>query len=205
MLAGVEAGGQNRAAWNAAARKYVEESAALVAEAAASPSLLAAERALLSELMASRPRVVHLQSGNGLDSIDLSGSGASSVVAVDFSQVTATAAAERSRLLGAGVSFVVGDVLAVPLRSEVADLVYTGKGALMWLSDLSFWAREVARLLVGGGHLFVYEQHPAASLWAWNEETTEIRRDRSYFGGTRVNDTFPASAIQRYSDEPGPP
>lgn len=203
MLEDVESGGRNRDAWNVAARKYVEETAALAAEAQANSSLLPIERELLSGVMKSLPRVLHLQSGQGLDSIDLSRSGASQVVAVDFSEVTTGAAARRSRALGASVGFVVGDALAVPLRSEVADLVYTGKGALMWLADLSVWAVEVARLLVRGGHLFVFEEHPAASLWTGDDQTPGLRVDRTYFGGTRVNDTFPASAIRRFSDDPG--
>jgi hypothetical protein len=54
------------------------------------------------------------------------------------------------------------------------------------------WAREVARLLRPAGHLFVYEAHPAAALWTWDEDRARIRDDRSYFGRGYVNDTFPA-------------
>jgi SAM-dependent methyltransferase len=52
-------------------------------------------------------------------------------------------------------------VPGVPLADGVADLVYTGKGALIWMPDIGAWAREAARLLRPGGHLFVYEGHPA--------------------------------------------
>ena len=43
-----------------------------------------------------------------------------------------------------------------------------------------------------GGHLFVYEAHPAVVLWTWDADRPRIREDRSYFAGSHVNDTFPA-------------
>lgn len=83
-------------------------------------------------------------------------------------------------------------VPGVPLADNAADLVYTGKGALIWMPDIDAWAREAARLLRPGGHLFVYEGHPAVPLWTWNQDTPGIRADRSYFAPNHVNDTFPA-------------
>jgi hypothetical protein len=78
------------------------------------------------------------------------------------------------------------------VASASVDLVYTGKGALIWLPDLTGWARDVARLLRPWGHLFVYEAHPAVTLWMWDKDPPRIREDRSYFGRSHVNDTFPA-------------
>jgi SAM-dependent methyltransferase len=83
-------------------------------------------------------------------------------------------------------------VPGVPLADQVADLVYTGKGALIWMPDVGAWALEAARLLRPGGHLFVYEGHPAVPLWTWDEDTPGIRAGRSYFARSHVNDTFPA-------------
>ena len=51
-----------------------------------------------------------------------------------------------------------------------ADLVYTGKGALIWMPDIRTWASDVARLLSRGGHLFVHEAHPMVPLYAWDPE-----------------------------------
>jgi len=125
------------------------------------------------------------------------------VVGVDFSIVTTTAARGRSTRLGSAVQYVNADVMSVPLRERSADLVYTGKGALVWLPDIQEWARGVARILRPGGHLFLYEAHPAACLWTWDPEVTAIRSDICYFGGTRVNDTFPGSATARCGAVPG--
>jgi SAM-dependent methyltransferase len=159
------------------------------------------ERRLLAPVLATHPRVVHLQSGNGSDCIDLLRAGASSVVGVDFSSVAVAAATSRARHLGSAARYVVGAIPQTPLAGGIADLIYTGKGALVWLSDLGPWAREVARLLAPRGVLFIYDAHPAAPLWAHAADRASLALGRSYFGGTRVNDTFPASAIQRFGGD----
>ena len=68
----------------------------------------------------------------------------------------------------------VGHVPEVPLRSHCADLVYTGKGALIRLPDLFSWAVKFAWLLSASGHLFVCEAHPAVPLWTWDADQPRI-------------------------------
>ncbi len=155
-------------------------------------SLLDAERQLLAPVLRESPDVVHLLSGHGLDDIDLAAAGARRVVGIDFSQVAASAARRRAVELRAPVHYVVAQVPHVPVQSASADLVYTGKGALIWLSDLRAWSEEVSRLLRKGGHLFVYEAHPAVPLWTWDPDEPRVRPDRSYFAPSHVNDTYPA-------------
>jgi hypothetical protein len=87
--------------------------------------------------------------------------------------------------------YVIGEVPGVPLRDGCADLLYTGKGALIWMPDLTAWANDLVRLVRPSGHLFVYEQHPAVPLWTWDEDKARVRPDRSYFARRHVNDTFP--------------
>jgi SAM-dependent methyltransferase len=182
----------NRVAWEAASEKHVREDRELLAEARTGSSLLDLERDLLRPVLASAPEVVHLQSGHGLDDIALVGAGARSVVGVDFSAVAANAAQRRADELAVNCRYVVAALPGAALRDATADLVYTGKGALIWMRDLTAWSRDAVRLLRPGGHLFVYEGHPAAPLWSWDEDRPRLRTDRSYFGRTFVNDTFPA-------------
>ena len=182
----------NRAAWEAASRKHVREYDDLLAQAAAGTSLSAVERGLLAGILDGAPEVVHLQSGHGLEDAALVQAGARSVTGVDYSAVAAGAAQRRAGELGLACRYVVGTVPGVPLADGVADLVYTGKGALIWMPDIGAWAREAARLLRPGGHLFVYEGHPAVPLWTWDEDHPGIRGDRGYFARSHVNDTFPA-------------
>jgi SAM-dependent methyltransferase len=182
----------NREAWEAASRKYAREYDDLLAQAASGASLSEVERGLLSDILDRAPEVVHLQSGHGLEDAALVQSGAKLVVGVDYSSTAAGAAQQRADDLGLACRYIVGAVPRVPLVDGVADLVYTGKGALIWMPDLDAWAREAARLLRAGGHLFVHEGHPAVPLWTWDEDTPGIRADRSYFARSHVNDTFPA-------------
>jgi SAM-dependent methyltransferase len=182
----------NREAWEAASRKHVREYDGLLAQAASGAALNAAERGLLAGILDGAPEVVHLQSGHGLEDAALVQAGAKLVVGVDYSAVAAGAAQRRAGELGLACRYIVGAVPGVPLADQVADLVYTGKGALIWMPDVGAWALEAARLLRPGGHLFVYEGHPAVPLWTWDEDTPGIRADRSYFARSHVNDTFPA-------------
>jgi len=182
----------NRTAWEAASVKHVREYDDLLAEAAAGTSLTGFERDILAPLLASAPRVVHPQSGNGTDDVALVRAGARSVTGVDYASVAAGAAQRRAGDLKVPCRYVIATVPGVPLADACADLVYTGKGALCWMPDMTAWARDMARLLRPSGHLFLYEEHPAASLWTWDEDRPGIRDDRSYFGRSIANDTFPA-------------
>ena len=181
----------NRRAWEMASHKHVREYDDLLAQAAAGSSLNAVERGLLAGILADAPEVVHLQSGHGLDDAALVQAGARSVVGVDYSAVAAGAAQRRADELGLACQYIVSTVPGVPLADGTADLVYTGKGALIWMPDIDAWAREAIRLLRPGGHLFVYEGHPAVPLWTWDEDRPGIRDDRSYFARSHVNESFP--------------
>jgi SAM-dependent methyltransferase len=181
----------NRRAWEMASHKHVREYDDLLVQAAAGSSLNAVEPGLLAGILADAPEVVHLQSGHGLDDAALVQAGARSVVGVDYSAVAAGAAQRRADELGLACQYIVSTVPGVPLPDGTADLVYTGKGALIWMPDIDAWAREAIRLLRPGGHLFVYEGHPAVPLWTWDEDRPGIREDRSYFAGSHVNESFP--------------
>ena len=183
----------NRGAWEKASQKYVREYEDVLAQAAAGTSLVDPEHDLLSEVLRRSPAVVHLQSGHGMDDVALVHAGATSVVGVDYSEVAVRAAQRRATDLGVACRYVVGAVPGTPLADACADLVYTGKGALIWQRDLTAWARDIVRLLRPSGHLFIYEAHPAVPLWTWDTDQPRIRPDRSYFGRSHINDTFPAN------------
>ena len=187
----------NRAAWQRAAEKYVREHDELLAEAAAGGSLTAGELAVLEPLLRTAPRVVHLLSGHGLDDVGLVRAGARQVVGVDFSSVTTGAAARRSAQLGLSCAYVIAEVPPVPLADGCAELVYTGKGALIWLADLGLWASEIARILVPGGHLFVHEAHPLVPLWTW--DTDEPGSDETGATSRARTSTTPSRPTARWS------
>lgn len=182
----------NRAVWEAASQKHVVEHAALLAEARSDSILTPDERRMLAPILARSPTVVHLQSGHGLDDIALVRAGARRVIGVDYSTVATAAAARRATELGSPCDYLVAQLPPAPLRSGCADLVYTGKGALIWMPDLQRWADDAARLLAPSGQLFVHEAHPMVPLYAWDADAARLRTDRGYFDAQHVNDSFPA-------------
>jgi ubiquinone/menaquinone biosynthesis C-methylase UbiE len=188
----------NRVVWEQASVKHVREYDELLEEARGDELLVQRERELLAPVLAAGPLVVHLQSGHGLDDVGLVKAGASRVVGVDYSSVAAGAAQRRARDVGVDCRYVVAEVPGVPIRDASADLVYTGKGALIWMRSIDAWASDVARVLRPGGHLFVYEAHPAVPLWTWDTDEARIRPDRSYFAESHINDTFPANGAQEW-------
>lgn len=188
----------NRAAWEKASQKHVREYDDHLAQAAAGSSLLDRERDVLRPLLTAGPRVVHLQSGNGLEDVPLVRAGARSVIGVDFSEVAAAAAQRRADDLGEPCRYVVAELPGAPLADACADLVYTGKGALIWMRDIDAWARDVARLLRPNGHLYVYEAHPLVPLWTWDDDEPRVRPDRGYFDASHLNDTYPANGAREW-------
>lgn len=110
-------------------------------------------------------RLAHLQCHIGLDTLDLVRLHPGlSAVGLDYSQAAigeASALADRLGL-SSRCSFVLGDVMAPtsPLEPSSFDVVYTGKGALCWLSDLDAWAGRCLSLLRPGGFLYLCEFHP---------------------------------------------
>lgn len=189
---------RNRVAWEAASAKYVNEHDDLLERARQGERLFDRETELLQPLLDEQPTVVHFQSGHGLDDLALVRAGARQVVGVDYSAVAAGSAQRRAVELGLRCQYVVAEVPGVPVKDGCADLVYTGKGALIWMRDINAWARDAARVLRPGGHLFVYEAHPAVPLWTWDEDEPRIRPDRSYFAESHINDTYPANGAQEW-------
>ncbi|WP_427886661.1 class I SAM-dependent methyltransferase [Kribbella sp. GL6] len=188
----------NRAIWEQASTKHVREYDELLEAARGDGLLEEREHELLAPVLATGPFVVHLQSGHGLDDVGLVKAGARRVLGVDYSSVAAGAAQRRARDVAVDCRYVVAELPGVPVKDAAVDLVYTGKGALIWMRDIDVWARDVARVLRPGGHLFVYEGHPAVVLWTWDEDEARIRPDRSYFAKTNINDTFPGNGAQEW-------
>jgi SAM-dependent methyltransferase len=124
-------------------------------------------------------RAIHLQCAGGLDTLSLWKHGAAEVVGIDISERMIACARQKALLLGAPASWYCCDVLETPQElNGTADLVYTGKGALLWIMDIDRWAQVVARLLKPQGRLYLYEGHPLT--WVWDMSAGEYRLDPHY-------------------------
>lgn len=169
-------------------------------------ALLEVERRLLGDLSWCR-RAVHLQCSHGLDALSLLNLGVSEVVGMDLSQAMLAQATRKSTLLDAPATWIHADVLDVPPSLDgSADLVYTGKGALPWVRDLTQWASVVYRILRPDGRLFVFEGHPLTRVWEMEAPTYQLRVDgRGYFDPQpRANDGFPAMAVEQFTPDGEP-
>jgi SAM-dependent methyltransferase len=137
------------------------------------------ERQILGDLTPWCKRAIHLQCSHGNDALSLLSQGAAEVVGVDISDRLLAVARRKAQALGAPATWHHCDILQTPaILNGTADLVYTGKGALCWMTDLAAWAEVVARLVAPGGRLFIYESHPLD--WVWDTEATNYVLDQEH-------------------------
>jgi SAM-dependent methyltransferase len=188
----------NRENWNDRTRVHAASQAYdLPGFRAGASTLRDFEPAELGEV--SRRRLVHLQCHMGQDTLSWARRGAE-VTGVDFSDE----AIRTARALAADIGvedrarFVVSDVYgaASALGGERFDIVYTGIGALVWLPDLTRWAKVVASLLNEGGVLYLVEFHPVTDMLDEDEGRT-VAHD--YFDDQPMVEDF----AHTYTD--GPP
>jgi 2-polyprenyl-3-methyl-5-hydroxy-6-metoxy-1,4-benzoquinol methylase len=122
--------------------------------------------------------LVHLQCHFGLDALSWARLGAR-VTGLDFSGPAVDAATTLAAEVGIEADFVRADLYdaVAALGRRTFDVVYTGKGALIWLPDITRWAEVCAALLAPGGTFYLSEFHPVCDMFSWQTMALE----RSYF------------------------
>jgi SAM-dependent methyltransferase len=140
------------------------------------------ERLELKELGPVRGRsLLHLQCHFGMDTLSWARHGAV-VTGVDFSPAAVREARKLARAAGLRARFVRSNIYDLPkLALGEFDIVYTAKGAICWLPDLSEWARIVRRQLRPGGKFYLLEDHPIADAYDNERTTTELKIISPYF------------------------
>jgi SAM-dependent methyltransferase len=175
-------------AWDEAAERYegwLEEAIELIRGGGS--NLFPEEVELLGDLHACR-RAIHLQCAGGRDTLSLWRLGAGEVVGIDLSPRMIDLAERLTAATGAPAAWFVADVLDTPHSLDgTADLVYTGRGSLLWLQDLDGWAAVVARLLVPGGRLVLFEGHPFEWLVDGDDDGHWALTDYDYFAGPEAS------------------
>ena len=193
--------GANRRAWDEAAERYegwYEEALALIQ--AGGSNLFPEEHELIGDLRGRCRRAIHLQCAGGRDTLSLWNLGADAVVGVDFSPRMLALAQRLSHAVEAPATWIESDVLDTPHGLDgTADLLYTGRGSLLWLHDLDAWARVLARLLAPGGRLVLFEGHPAEWLFDVDEAGRWVATDYDYFGGVEASRGWAPEYIDRLS------
>lgn len=193
----------NRAAWDEAAERYegwFDEAVALIRSGGT--NLFGVETELIGDLHGRCRRAIHLQCAGGRDTLSLWNHGAAEVVGVDFSPRMLELAARLAAATGAPATWILADVLDTPHELDgTADLVYTGRGSLLWLHDLDAWAAVIARLLSPGGRFVLFEGHPVEWLFDADEDGRWMVTDYDYFGGPEASRGWSPGYIDRLSIE----
>ena len=193
----------NRAAWDEAAERYegwFDEAVELIRGGGS--NLFGVEHDLLGDLRAGTGtrRAIHLQCAGGRDTLSLWNAGAREVVGVDFSPRMLGLARRLSDAVGAPARWIEADVLETPHDLDgTGDLVFTGRGSLIWLQDLDAWAAVVRRLLAPRGRFVCFEGHPAEWLFDADADGHLIATDYDYFGGVEASRGWAPEYIDRLS------
>ena len=191
----------NRSAWDEAAERYAgwfEEAVDLIRGGGS--NLFPIEEALIGDLRGHCRRAIHLQCAGGRDTLSLWTLGAEEVVGIDFSPRMLELARRLSEAVGAPARWIEADVLDAPVELDgTGDLVYTGRGALMWLQDLEVWAAVVCRLLAPDGRFVLFDGHPAEWLFDVGPDGRWIVTDYDYFAGPEASKGWAPEYIDRLS------
>ena len=193
----------NREAWDEAAERYegwFDEAVALIRGGGS--NLFGVEHELLGDLRAGAGtgRAIHLQCAAGRDTLSLWNLGAREVIGVDISPRMLELATRLTEATGAPARWIEADVLDTPHELDgTADVVYTGRGALIWLHDLAGWARVIARLLAPAGRLVIFDGHPAEWLFDADEDGRLVATDYDYFGGPEASKGWAPEYIDHLS------
>ena len=205
-----------RLAWDEAAERYerwLPEAIKLIGGGGS--NLVPEEEALIGNLHGRCGRAIHLQCAGGRDTLSLWNLGADEVVGVDYSPRMLALAQRLTDAVGAtaGARWIEADVLDTPHDLDgTADLLYTGRGSLIWLQDLDAWAAVLVRLLAPEGRLVLFEGHPAEWLFDVDEDaagsrrttTTSAARRPRRAGRPSTSTTCRSTKPTRTGSSPGP-
>jgi SAM-dependent methyltransferase len=191
----------NRLAWDEAAEDYERRLAGSIERLrAGGSSLLPVETQLIGDLRGRCHRAIHVQCAGGEDTLSLWRLGADEVVGIDFSPRMLDLAGRLATALGAPARWVESDVLALPHDLDgTGDLVFSGRGSVMWIADLDGWAAGIARLVAPGGRLVIYDGHPAEWLFDGDGHGGWLLTDYDYFAGTEASRGWAPAYIERLS------
>ena len=190
-----------RAAWDEASERYerwLPEAIELIRSGGS--NLFPEEIELIGDLHGRCRRAIHLQCAGGRDTLSLWNLGAGEVVGVDYSPRMLALAERLTEATGAPARWVLSDVLDTPHDLDgTADLLYTGRGSLIWLQDLDAWAAVIARLLAPAGRFVIFEGHPAEWLFDVDDDGRWVATDYDYFGGPEASRGWAPEYIDRLS------
>ncbi len=151
----------NRISWNAATRRHNSHKGDQAAFLRGGGSTLFPEEVALLGAVRGKT-LVHLQCNAGQDTLSIAARLGAVVTGVDISDEAISFARQLAAESGIPGTFIRSDVYDWFAGSDqpCCDVVFSSYGAIIWLSDLTAWARGVAAALRPGGRLVLVEFHP---------------------------------------------
>jgi SAM-dependent methyltransferase len=131
--------------------------------------------------------LLHLQCHIGTDTISWCRLGAVGVAGLDLSPNSLRHARRIAEADGRTVQWIEGDArFAAALTDRRFDAVVTSAGTIVWLPELTAWARSIHDLLAPGGVFLIRDDHPI--LAAMENQPWTISDDYLSGGGSRRYD-----------------
>jgi len=180
----------NREAWNAATVHHQRARGEALREGFRDPTFTTLERgpcdvplrALLASLPLLGARIAQLQCNNGRELLSLMLYGAAEGIGFDLSDAAIAQARELAAISGRNCTFVQTAIEDIGHEHDGRfDFIYISEGALAWIPDLRRYFAVVARLLVPGGRVVIYDQHPVTFMFDGGDPAAPLAPRRSYF------------------------
>jgi SAM-dependent methyltransferase len=129
--------------------------------------------------------LLHLQCHIGTDTVSWARLGAVDVHGIDLSPNSLRHAAGIAGADGRDVTWIEGDVrFASALIHRRFDIIVTSNGTIVWLPELTSWARSIRDLLEPGAVFLIRDAHPI--LGAMGFEPWDVTDDYLGGGGSRI-------------------
>lgn len=147
--------------------------------------------------------VLHLQCHLGAETVAFARKGARTV-GLDISGESVRQARDIAAKAGDDVEYVHADVYDAvnAVGGRRFDTVYTGKGALCYLPDLTAWAEVVRNLLRPGGQLYLVEFHPLLHAVGPEPGTDDGHRPTIYGDYLEGRGAIERDGSKTYTDGP---
>ncbi len=163
----------NRQGWNARTELHKDsEFYDLKSFKEGKSSLFKIVDGLLSDIQGKS--LLHLQCHFGMDTLSFARKGAI-VTGIDISDNSIETANALSEELNIPARFIRSNVYDIEdvLGDKQYDNVFTSYGSIVWLPDLSEWARLIHKYLKPGGSFTIVDFHPALDMFNWEKEKLE--------------------------------
>lgn len=155
----------NRDSWNAATKQHHSHKPDLIERYQQGyDNLLVEEIKLLGNVEGKT--LVHLQCNDGQQTLSIGRKLGANVTGVDISDTAIDFAKRFAEAISVPAEFIRADIFDwFDENPQPFDIVYTGYGALNWISDIERWGEGVAKTLGPGGRLVVMEFHPLIGIF----------------------------------------